>query len=306
MKLKPLVYFCAGTLLSAAVISSFAFRETNSDEAPVDVKDGRKLQYEWYIPDAPKAITFAGEHAPMKRWDVKEYLDREILSNSYRHAATFEILRSKTRYFPVIEARLKANGVPDDFKYLCVAESALTNATSSAGAKGFWQFMKDTGPRYGLEITNEVDERYHVTKATDAACRYLNEAYSKFGSWTAAAASYNCGQAGYNKQVVFQNRTNYYDLMLPEETMRYIFRILAFKHIMTNPQELGFNVLPQDEYLPIKTRKITVSQSIPDLAVFAQNNGSDYKMLKLLNPWLRERTLTITGAKTYEIELPAQ
>ncbi len=305
MKLRPLLYVAMGAVLGVAVISGFAFRETDENEEVVDVKKNRKLQYKWYVPDVPQQISFAGEPVPLHRWDVKEALEYEILSNCYRHSATMQILLLSTRYFPIIEQRLRANGVPDDFKYLCVAESSLTHARSPAGARGFWQFMDGTAPRYGLELNKEVDERYHVAKATDAACRYLKEAYAKFGSWTAAAASYNCGMAGYQKRAADQYQRDYYDVLLPEETMRYVFRIVAYKHILSNPEELGFNIRDNEQYRPIATRPITVTQSVSDLAAFAMQNGTNYRMLKTLNPWLRENTLTISTGNSYVIELPA-
>lgn len=305
MKLKPLVYIISGVVLGVAVVGSLAFKITKYDESSVTVKKNKKVQYKWYIPDIPKQIDFAGEKVPLDRWDVREQLEREVLTNSYYHTNTLYTLRLTTRYFPIIEARLKANGVPDDFKYLCVAESSLRNQTSPAGARGYWQFLEGSGERYGLEINGEVDERYHIEKATDAACKYLKEAYDRFGSWTAAAASYNCGQGGYNKFSNYQQQDNYYDLLLPEETMRYIFRIVALKHIISNADDLGFIVLEDDAYEPIETRKITVTETIPNLADWAINQGSNYRMLKLLNPWLRDHSLTVKK-NVYTIELPAQ
>lgn len=305
MKLKPLVYIISGVVLGVAVVGSLAFKITKYDESSVTVKKNKKVQYKWYIPDIPKQIDFAGEKVPLDRWDVREQLEREVLTNSYYHTNTLYTLRLTTRYFPIIEARLKANGVPDDFKYLCVAESSLRNQTSPAGARGYWQFLEGSGERYGLEINGEVDERYHIEKATDAACKYLKEAYDRFGSWTAAAASYNCGQGGYNKFSNYQQQDNYYDLLLPEETMRYIFRIVALKHIISNADDLGFMVLEDDAYEPIETRKITVTETIPNLADWAIYQGSNYRMLKLLNPWLRDHSLTVKK-NVYTIELPAQ
>lgn len=305
MKIKPILYVLTGVIIGAGIISGFAFRPSDGVEEIVKVKNN-KLQYKWFIPDVPNTMTFAGERVPLDRWDVKEALEKEVLSNCYRHSSTMQILRLSGRYFPLIEERLRANGVPDDFKYLCVAESSLTNASSPVGAKGFWQFMKGTAPRYGLEVYSEVDERYHVLKATDAACKYLKDAYKRFGSWTAAAASYNCGQAGYSNHAEYQLRESYYDLMLPSETMRYIYRILAFKFIMSDPQNVGFYILPKDMYRPVKTRTITVTQTIPDLAEFASYQGTSYKMLKTLNPWLRAHKLTISKGNSYQIELPVR
>lgn len=303
-RIKPVVYFVAGILLSAGVVSGLAFRESDEREETVEVKPDGRLQYKWYAPELPKHISFAGEKVPLERWDVREQLDRELMYNYYAQYSTLYILRLSSRYFPMIEQRLKANGIPDDFKYLCVAESALRNQTSSAGAVGFWQFMPGTAPTYGIEINDEVDERYHVEKSTDAACKYFKDAYAKFGSWTAAAASYNCGMGGYNKFSTQQQMNNYYDLLLPEETMRYIFRIVAFKHLMSQADKYGFMVHSQDAYRPVKTRSITVDKSITDIAQFAIDNGTTYRMVKTLNPWLRARTLTVKPGKTYEIQLP--
>lgn len=301
---RYLLAFLAGALLTGVFFAGLAFRASDEEEKAVDVRHNRKLQYKWYLPDTPEKMTFAGEVVPLDRWEVKEALEKEILLNCYRHSSTMQIIRLSGRYFPLIEQRLRANGVPDDFKYLCVAESSLTNATSPAGARGFWQFMSGTAPRYGLEVYSEVDERYHVAKATDAACKYLKEAYARFGTWTAAAASYNCGQGGYNKYSDYQAYDNYYDLLLPAETMRYIYRILAFKHIMSNPERVGFNIPPDEMYQPVPTRTITVTESITNLAEFASYHGTSYKMLKILNPWLREHSLAISKGNSYQIDLP--
>jgi hypothetical protein len=302
-RLRPYIYTLAGLIIGAVAVTTLAFRETNEAEETVEVKADGRLQYKWFIPDVPKSVSFAGEKVPIERWDIREQLDRELLYNYYNQYSTLYILRLTTRYFPMIEQRLKANGIPDDFKYLCIAESALRNQTSSAGAVGFWQFMPGTAPSYGLTINDEVDERYHVEKATDAACKYFKDAYAKFGSWTAAAASYNCGMGGYNKFSTQQQTSYYYDLLLPEETMRYVFRIVAFKLLVGQANNYGYVIQGADAYKPYNTKTVTVSSSIPDLAQFAIDNGTNYKMLKLLNPWLRARTLTVKG-KSYEILLP--
>jgi len=303
MKIKPVSYFVAGIVLSASMIGGFAFDKINEEDEKVTIAADGRLQYKWYVPQTPKTMNFAGERVPLERWDVKEQLERELLYNYYNQYATLYILRLAPRYFPVIEPILKANGIPSDFKYLCIAESALRNQTSSAGAVGFWQFMPGTAPSYGLEINGEVDERYDIKKSTIAACKYFSQAYAKFGSWTAAAASYNMGQGGYNAQTVFQQNDNYYDLQLPDETMRYVHRILAFKLLIGAAESFGYIMPATDSYKPVKTRKITITSSIPDLAKFAIDNGSNYRMLKQLNPWLRDRKLTVKN-KYYEIELP--
>jgi membrane-bound lytic murein transglycosylase D len=293
-----------GALLGVAFVAGLAFDNDDKD-APVEVNSDGRLQYKWYSPQTPKTLSFAGEKVPLERWEVKERLDRELLMNYYMHGSTLYILKLSTRVFPTIERKLKTNGLSDDFKYLCVAESSLQNPTSPAGAVGYWQFMKETGLRYGLEITDEVDERYHLEKATDAACKYLKDAYGKFGNWTAAAASYNCGMGGFSNHSSFQMSGNYYDLLLPEETNRYIFRILALKHLLGNAAKFGFVLPPEDVYQPLKTRELTITSSIPNLAQFAQNEGTSYKMLKLLNPWMRDRKLTVKPGKSYTVQLPA-
>lgn len=185
-----------------------------------------------------------------------------------------------------------------------MAESSLQHLTSSAGAQSLWQFLGGTATQYGLQVDGEVDERYNVTKATDAACKYFNAAYAKFGSWTAAAASYNCGMGGYNAQATYQQSTNYYDLLLPEETNRYVFRILALKYLISNAVKYGYIIQSQDAYKPFKARTVSVTESIPDLAQYARDNGTSYKIVKILNPWLRGRSLTVKSARSYDLKLP--
>ena len=302
---KLILCFSAGAIAGAAIIAGYSFKKPVPGEATAEVKEDGRLEYKWYPPELPKAMDFCGEKVPLNRWEVRERLDRDLIVNYYAHGGTLYTLKNANRYFPLIEERLRANGVPDDFKYVCAAESSLQpNATSVVGAASLWQFMKDTGPRYGLEINDDVDERYNIAKATDAACAYFKDSYKKFGSWTAAAASYNCGQGGYNSQVTFQGGATFYDMVFPEETNRYIFRILSLKCIMSQPKAYGFMLTADDGYKPIKTRKVTVTASVDNLATFAKDNGSSYKMLKLLNPWLRSRTLPVKAGKKYEVEFP--
>jgi membrane-bound lytic murein transglycosylase D len=301
---KTIAGFIAGAIIGASVLSGLAFREINKAEEVTEVKADGRLQYKWFAPELPKAMTFAGEKVPLDRWEVREQLDRELLYNYYNQYSTIYILKQAERYLPVIEPLLKQNGIPDDFKYLCIAESALQNQTSRMGAVGFWQFMPGTAPTYGLEINDEVDDRYNVEKSTIAACKYFRQAYEKFGSWTSAAASYNMGQGGFNGMSTFQQSDNYYDLLLPEETMRYVFRILAFKQLIGESEKFGYVLGRNDAYKPIKTRTITVDKSIANLAQFAIDNGTTYRMVKQLNPWLRAKTLAVKPGRTYEIKLP--
>lgn len=300
------MYFLAGLSIGIVVVTGVALKKIDPSTTAVEMSPEGRPQYQWHIPQLPAAIDFCGEPVPLDKWEVREKLGRELLVNAYLHGSQLYILQLTGRYFPIIEDRLKANGVPDDFKYVCVAESALQqNALSGVGAASFWQFMKDTGPRYGLEINDEVDERFNVTKATDAACQYFKDAYIKFGTWTAAAASYNCGQAGYANQAEFQQATNYYDLIFPDETNRYLYRIIAMKQLLSHPKMYGMTVEPGEEYKPLKSRVVTVDKTIPNLTDFAKENGSSYKMLKIFNPWLRAHKLTVKPGKKYEILFPA-
>jgi len=249
-------------------------------------------------------VDFSGEKTPLHISDVSERFDRELLVNANLHASTILIIKRANRAFPVIEPILKRNGVPDDFKYLAVIESALTNAVSSAGARGVWQFMPDTAKGIGMEVSETVDERYHLEKSTEAACKYLLDAKNKFGSWTLAAASYNGGMNGVNRQIESQKVSNYYDLLLNDETSRYVFRILALKEIMKNPEKYGFSVPKQELYELLPTRKVEVDSTISDLADFAKTQGINYKILKIHNPWLRDKKLDNINKKKYSIEIP--
>lgn len=265
-----------------------------------------KLLHEGTAMYFPTTTDFAGETAPLHVVDVRERLDRELLINANLHSTTTLILKRANRAFPVIEPILQKYGIPDDFKYLAVIESGLVNAVSSAGARGVWQFMPETAKEKGMEVNDFVDERYHLEKSTEAACKYLLTAKNKFGSWTMAAASYNGGMNGVNKKIEEQQVTNYYDLALTEETSRYVFRILALKEIMKNPGKYGFNIYPTDLYSPIPTKKIEVDSTITDLASFAKTQGINYKILKIHNPWLRDKKLVNPSKKKYEIEIPTE
>lgn len=254
----------------------------------------------------PAKADFAGENVPLHIADVKERLDREMVVNTNLHSNTTLVLKRANRVFPVIEPILKQYGVPDDFKYLAVIESGLVNVVSPAKATGVWQFMEQTAKEKGMEVTPTVDERYHLEKSTEAACKYLLEAKQRFGNWTLAAAAYNAGMAGINRQLERQAVSDYYDLLLVEETSRYVFRILALKEIMTNPEKYGFGFPVEQLYHPIETRKVEIDSSITDLALFAKNQGINYKILKLHNPWLRDRKLENKTRKKYIIEIPVE
>jgi membrane-bound lytic murein transglycosylase D len=304
MKTKHLLLFLAGAMSVIFFIIMLGFDKNKRDGISENKID--TVYTRWGVPKIPTQITFAGEKVPLERWEIREQFDREFTLIYYQTGSMLTILKYANRWLPVIAERLKQNGVPEDFKYLCIAESNLQNLISRAGAVGFWQFMNYTGPGFGLEINGNVDERYHTLKSTDAASQYLKQAYNKFGSWTAAAASYNCGQAGYTTQSAFQKTANYYDLQLPVETNHYIFRILSFKYLIENQKELGFFPDSSDLYPPFKTRAITITSSISNLADFAINNGTTYKMLRILNPWIRGRSLPVRTGKTYTILLPGE
>jgi hypothetical protein len=255
-------------------------------------------------PTIPKELNFANEQVPLDLFDVYESVDREFVVNSYWHSSTIQTIKRAKRFFPVIEPILAENNIPDDFKYLCVIESNLKNATSPAGAKGFWQFMKTTGKEYGLEINSYVDERYNLEKSTKAACTYLQKAYDKFGSWTLAAASYNMGTSGLQKKLNQQQVDNYYDLLLNPETARYVYRILAVKNIMPNHEEYGFKINEDTKYAPFETQEIIIDTTITNLVNFAFSQGINYKILKKFNPWLLSDYLTNNSGKEYTILLP--
>ncbi|MFT4670593.1 MAG: membrane-bound lytic murein transglycosylase D [Ulvibacter sp.] len=266
--------------------------------------DQQVLKKEETVHSFPVKIDFAAEEVPLYIADVKERFDRELIVNTYYHSYTILALKRANRAFPVIEPILKKNGVPDDFKYLAVIESGLVNVVSNAGARGVWQFMPETAKGMGLEVNNNVDERYNLEKSTQAACDFILKAKAKFGSWTLAAASYNRGLAGVRRLIEFQKETNYYDLYMNEETSRYVFRIIALKEIMNSPTKYGFEVNKKDRYELIPTRKIEIDRPITDLVAFAKAQGINYKILKIHNPWLRSTRLRNATNKKYTIEIP--
>lgn len=254
--------------------------------------------------DLPEELSFAGEKVPLEQGDVVERLERELYVNAYWESNLILLFKRTKKYLPEIERLLQEQGVPDDFKYLAIAESGLLNASSAAGAKGYWQILEETGKEYGLEITESVDERYHLEQSTLAAAAYLKKAHQKFGDWTAVAASYNMGQSGFSKRQEEQFQRNYYDLYLNEETSRYLFRILAFKLLFENPSAFGYHLQEKDYYSLPEFREIEVSTDLPDLAKWAKDQGSSYKHLKRYNPWLRTRELEVKKGKGYIIRLP--
>ncbi|WP_410005603.1 lytic transglycosylase domain-containing protein [Aequorivita nionensis] len=292
--------------LGVAVLAISAISIHAVQDAPTDENFEKKLvnDYNVYALPLPEKMDFAGEAVPLNNPDIRERMDRELLVNTYWQSNGLLLFKRANKYFPLIEPLLKKYGLPDDFKYLAVAESGLEYTSSPVGASGIWHFMKGTGLEYGLEINDYVDERYNLDKATMVAAEYLKKSKEKFGSWTMAAASYNAGVGGMNKQINRQKETSYYDLLLNDETSRYVFRILALKEIMTHPQQYGFNFREKDLYTNIPTFTVKVDTPVEDWAEWVKPYGINYKILKLHNPWLRDTYLKNSSGKEYFIEIP--
>ena len=294
------------------VISTLIFAVQQGDnfgdeyqEKDIEIKD-KNVSSEYRISaiEIPADLNFANEIVPQEDPEIMERVDREFLVNTYWQSNALLLMKRAHKYFPVIEPILSKNGIPDDFKYLAVAESGLQNVVSHAGATGFWQIMKATGREYGLEINGNVDERYHLEKSTEVACRYLQKYKEKYGSWTLAAAAYNAGPGSINKYMGIQKANDYYDLLLGEETGRYVFRILAIKEILSNPEKYGFDIESDDLYNAVPTFNVVVEEPVQNFADFAQQYEINYKILKRHNPWLREPHLNNASGKTYTLEIP--
>lgn len=312
MKTKNLFLACGMSiiLIGATAALTIALAQSNGEQMEEYAGTDREYLFFDHIDqfahdiELPEHMTFCGEEVPLDLFYVRERLERELMVNSYRHSATILLLKRTTRWFPVMEPLMEKYGLPDDFKYLSMIESELTNAVSPSKAVGFWQFLEGTGKDYGLEINKEVDMRYNVEKETVAACKYLKDSYRKFGSWTLAAAAFNCGNGRITKVQGEQRVDSYYDMILPEETQRYVFRILALKLITEDPEKYGFQISDNGWYRPYETKSVTVVQSIPDLTDFAYMQGTNLKLLKYFNPWLRSNSLTISAGNSYEIKIP--
>jgi len=284
------------------ILTACSLTETpnEKEERPTEIV---QKNVPFQLPNLPKTVSFCGEKFPIDNFDVRERLDKELIVNSYYHSSTIQGLKRAHRYFPEIEKALRKAGIPDDFKYLCLIESGLSQAVSPAGAKGFWQFMPATAEEFNLVVNNEIDERLDVTKSTIAACEYLKNAQNKFNNWMLTAASYNAGVGGIQNAIDDQMVDHYFDLHLNNETSRYVFRILAMKIIFENPEAYGFSKEQIELYEPIPTRKVIVKNSISDLKQWAKANGSNYHMAKVLNPWILSDKLKVTK-EVLTIELP--
>ncbi len=300
--MKKKIFILLGFIVLIFVIRLFTF-SISEDKTPDDFYKFFYEKYGIYALTTPKDLDFAGEKVP-NDIDVSERLDRELLVNTYWQSQTLLLHKRANRWFPIIEPILKKKGVPDDFKYVALIESGLLNVTSPSAAVGYWQFLETTGKSYGLEINDEVDERYHVEKATEAACKYFIEAKNALGNWTLAAASYNMGISGVKKQCEKQRVKSYYDLWLVDETFRYLFRILAVKEVITHSEKYGYHLRKEDLYPAFQTYTITIDSSVSDLVTLAEKYTISYKTLKLLNPWLKQGYLTNKARKKYTILIP--
>ena len=291
--------FCA---LIIVVFSFFLFSFSDSSKES-NLFKALKFQNAVSPVIIPEYMQFAGENVPLNNFDTRESLERELIVNTYWHSQSLILLKRAKRYFPVIEPILKKYNIPDDFKYMAVAESGLAQVVSPSQAVGIWQLKEGTAKDYGLEVNETVDERYHIEKSTEAACKFMNKSYSLFNNWALAAASYNGGRRFIKEQMEQQKQSSYYDLLLGEETERYVFRMIALKLIFENPEDYGF-VTGNEGYEPIPYNEKVISVSIDDFGQFALDNNTNYKMLKMLNPWLRKPYLKIPANKSYKIKIP--
>lgn len=302
-KTKVLFIIAASSLILmiilAFVMSIIAIRTAN--KRPVSLE---QIVIQSHDIEFCDNVYFAEEKVPLEMFNIRERYERELLSNTYFHSNTMVLLKRSKRWFPVIEPILKEYGIPEDFKYLCVIESYLSNVVSPAGAAGFWQFMKGTAEEYGLEINKDVDMRYNVELETEAACKYFLKAYERFGSWTLVAAAYNAGSTRISKFMKEQKASSYYDLLMAEETERYVFRILAIKTIFENPEKYGIYVSDNLSYEPYRYNIVKVDESIKSWADFAKEHDITYKLLKVFNPWLRSNSLNVKNGKVYEVKIP--
>ena len=297
-----------GLVATTAVCVQAVQQDDDTQRIDPEIKKTDKLvnDYNVYAIPLPETLDFAGEPVPLDNPDIRERLDRELLVNTYWQSNGLLLIKRAAKYFPIIEPILEEEGLPDDFKYLAVIESGLTQAVSPARATGFWQILRSTGRELGLEVNDNVDERYNIELSTRAACKYLKNSKENLGSWTLAAAGYNAGNAGMNRRLDEQNVNGYYDLLLGEETGRYVFRILALKQILADPERYGFNFKEEHLYEKVPSYKVKVDTVVTDFVQFAEHFGINYKILKLHNPWLREDHLNNASRKEYQIEIPKE
>lgn len=300
---NQIIHIVILTVLGASIVLlHLSMAESSREDIATDFSE-RSSSYAVSVP-LPAQLELAGEKVPLNLFYVREGLDRELTSNTYWHSNTILMFKRAHRFFPVIEPILKRNGIPDDLKYLALVESGLSIATSPAGAGGYWQFIPETGKAYGLEINKWVDERNHIVKATEAACRYMKQSYEEHGNWTMVAASYNGGQGRMKRVVRHQGTNNFYELYLNAETSRYVYRLLAMKLIFGHPEKYGYKIRPEELYPVIPTKKVEINGSVRNLPQFARDHGISYRMLKEMNPWLTDSTLEVTPGKQYILHIP--
>lgn len=297
------IAIAALVLASLAIVGEAFIFATHKESSEEVHTRAIRADYRVYAPSIPDTLTFAGERVPLHIYYVREGLDRELVSNMYYQSSTLFNIKRAVRFFPTIERILREQGVPEDFKYLCVIESGLQCVTSPAGAQGYWQFMKSTGQDYGLEVNDEIDMRNDLEASTRAACRYLKDLRARFGNWTSAAAAYNCGENGLDRRLSNQQQKSYYDLYLNRETQRYVYRILALKLIMQHPKNYGYYVRHCDTYPELPTTEVKLSGQNVDLVQFAIDNGTSYKMLRTLNEWITTNRLKNKAGKTYKVKI---
>jgi len=302
--LKRILIFGLVLILGLSAAGLFYFFAADEGVSDKQYRDAFRRNYKIFAVNVPEEASFAGEPVPLNVFYVHESLDRELLVNTYWHNRTVLMFKRAHRWFPVIEPVLTEYGIPDDFKYLAVIESGLANVVSPSGAAGYWQFLKGTAKDYGLEVDSDVDERYHVQKSTEAACKYFRESYSKFGDWTLVAAAYNAGKRRISEALEEQQVSSYYDLLLSEETSRYVFRILALKAIFDRPTDYGIFLREKDFYPPVPVKTVKVDKNIKDFVAFAADHGISYKVLKVFNPWLRDKKLKVRKGRVYTISIP--
>ncbi|HEU4716808.1 MAG TPA: transglycosylase SLT domain-containing protein [Bacteroidia bacterium] len=299
-------------LLALFVIVTFAFilnliaLSLSGNRTDTDFRNAFLSHYKFNGVTLPKDMNFCGEAVPLDDFTVREELEKQLMLIAFNQPSTMLLNKKAARWFPVIEPILKKNGVPEDFKYIAIIESGLVNSPDQPKAGGFWQLQIPVAQYYGLEVNDEVDERFNIEKSTDAACKCFLDAYRHYHSWTLAAASYDMGMGALDKMIDKQKTSDYYQLFLNEETSQYVYRLLAFKEIITRPKSYGYSLKPSQLYAPIPVHNVKVDSSVSDLAAFAVKKGSTYKILKLLNPWLLKSSLTNPAHKTYYFQFPAK
>jgi len=301
--MKKSTLFPILTFLLIGILISFSFNNTYETDTET-YQSGFEENTKVFTVEIPRNIKFADEKVPLNKFYVKEALERELTVNTYFHSSSIFLIKRANRWFPLIESILEENNIPEDFKYLAVAESGLAQVVSPAGATGFWQIMKSTGREFGLEINADIDQRYDVELATEAACKYLNKAYDKYGDWTLVAASYNAGMNKITKEIERQQEESYYDMIFGEETSRYVYRIIALKALLEKPEDFGFYLRKKDLYKPFKLDNIKVDTAITNIPAFAKSYDLNYKEFKIYNPWIRQAYLANKTRRTYSIRIP--